>query len=100
VVDFYRLHTLENANSPSWLGLSESEDFDFSAFPNPSNGEFAIHVANALDISEIVIFDMLGQEVFRSPFTEHVSLDLQAGSYLMNLMQDSEIVGRKKIVVE
>jgi hypothetical protein len=100
VVDFYRLHTIENANSPSWLGLSESEYVDLSVFPNPSNGEFTIDVANAQDISELVIFNMLGQEVFRSPFTSTINLNVESGTYVLSLVRDGEIIGRKKIIVE
>lgn len=100
VVDYFRLHTLENANSPSWLGIIEQDERAFSIFPNPLQGMFHIDISNSQDISEVVILDVLGKEVFRHPFTEEIHLDVQSGTYVITLMNASEIVGRKKIVIE
>lgn len=102
VCDRWDLHVLKINTTPSWLSLVENEEHQsFSVFPNPSNGTFNVDVENAQDISQIVVFDLLGKEVYRSAFKSELTLDLVPGEYVVTFVNTKDaVIGREKVVIQ
>lgn len=75
----------------------------FSLFPNPSNGVFTILSSDEIDIEDVSIFDVAGNE---TPFQytvqdTEIAIDLGAvykGLYFVSIMQASEHVVKKLVV--
>lgn len=101
VCDRWDLHVLKINTTPSWLSLVENEEHQsFSVFPNPSKGTFNVDLENAQDISQIVVFDLLGNEVYRSAFKSQLTLDLSSGEYVVTLLDTmNAVIGREKVVI-
>lgn len=84
-----------------------TSDFGIAIYPNPSNGNFTISSAKALDAkSEITVYDMRGRVLHQSntadagPLNEIISLqNAQAGVYLVSI-SGANFKEVKRIVVE
>lgn len=74
------------------LSINQENIFDFSLTPNPASNIFTVESA-AISINSIEIFNILGQQVFNSSFTEtnSKSIDitsLENGMYLVKINND------------
>jgi hypothetical protein len=87
---------------------SESE-LSLIAYPNPSNGQFTVKIENALGGKyELAITDMQGkaievQSLDLETGTTVVKLNpvgLQPGVYLLQFMQDGNMLQQQKLVIE
>lgn len=82
------------------LSVSETSNVNFRIFPNPANNQLTVHSKNT-PITQIEIFNVLGQAVLSLEFTASISkqLDissLNAGMYLMRINNTTT----KRLVVE
>lgn len=95
-----------NITSPTGIGTPEG-DFNWSIFPNPSDGEFIVSFMNESNSeAEISISDMVGRKVYMESLADggqeinHLvnSGNLTSGVYLITLQTTGQI-STKKIVI-
>ncbi len=95
---------------PVWLsycnttGMSkpyEENNYEVNTFPNPSNGEFTVHCSKfPVKNAEIKIYDLLGKEVFSTPFTNtemRINPPLQSGIYFLQIRNGNYNLTKKLI---
>lgn len=101
--------TLEICTLGSTLSVVDfdTNDFAFSVYPNPNNGEFNVSFNNPIsDTIKISVFDIRGRHIFEnsynasSDFNQAVNLHtIQSGMYLVTV-SDGANKATKKIVIE
>ncbi|MFZ4797636.1 MAG: T9SS-dependent M36 family metallopeptidase [Bacteroidia bacterium] len=75
-------------------------------FPNPSNGIVEIENVSSLKIDKIIVFDLMGKELFTKHFSKpeiKTKLDLssfQNGMYLINIILENNQKFTQKIIKE
>lgn len=97
-----------DADPPSTAVLDPKVDASFTIYPNPGNRVLYIDLAEirgSTGIDRIEISDMLGRRMIShriSTEEQLISLEhrLQAGIYIVSLVQDGDVVGVRKYVVE
>ncbi|MBT6438501.1 MAG: T9SS type A sorting domain-containing protein, partial [Flavobacteriales bacterium] len=81
---------IEN-NEPSGITQDDLKKMNFIVYPNPSNGEFAVHGTRNLLNETIYIYDNAGKLLFTqqlNSLTQMVSLtDFPSGIYLIKINQ-------------
>ncbi|KMQ66969.1 von Willebrand factor A [Chryseobacterium angstadtii] len=95
--------------SKSTLGLSEvkAEERRFSIYPNPTDGEFYIHGKKdfAKDI-QVELYDASGKKIpgkFEIRDSETIKVDIKnfpAGTYLLNVKENKNLIISQKIIRE
>jgi PKD repeat protein len=81
---------------PTSIKRINTETFDFKLFPNPNNGEFELALGNIENCSEILIYNLIGQEVYRSSenltnanLNKKINLsELSNGTYFIRVNSD------------
>jgi hypothetical protein len=82
-----------------------SEKKVFTVYPTISNGEFTLQAKNDLGKATYRIFDMAGRQVYASTinFTEsskqEVSVNLTAGTYIINLIDQNNRKSSSKLII-
>lgn len=105
----YSAHGLSAVKSVTLqaLGISESKDFTFEVYPNPSQGIFNLHISKTLENPQIRITDLRGSVIqIIQPNSmqtgEPFAIDLTVapkGVYLLKVA-DHEFWSFKKLVVQ
>ena len=78
----------------------------FIVYPTISNGNFTIHAKNILGKTKMNIFDITGKKVFQSSLDfnsnekQDVSVNLNAGMYIVNLIDENNQKSSNKIIIE
>jgi hypothetical protein len=81
----------------SALGTNEYKGFyNFSVYPNPSNG--IINIESDEDIDEVVIHSLQGRVILKSKVSKIDISDLSNGIYLMQIKTIDGKLGTKKII--
>lgn len=86
-------------------GINElSNLISIYVFPNPSNGNFQLTIANAqFTKGELEIYNVIGEKVFQSEIFEsksEINLNLPAGLYFYKIKNTAEIIGTGKIIIQ
>ncbi len=93
-----------NRNEPLYsLGIEEQEaDQHFSIFPNPAQKQFNIkHGFELTEKAEIEMYDVSGKLVRQLPFQTTVNIEsLESGIYIVALRNNTQLMGRQKLIVE
>ena len=77
----------------------------FTVYPTISNGDFTLQAKNELGKATYRIFDMAGRQVYASTvnFTEsskqEVSVNLRAGTYIINLVDQNNRKSASKLII-
>jgi hypothetical protein len=77
----------------------------FTVYPTISNGEFTLQAKSDLGKATYRIFDMAGRQVYASTinFTEsskqEVSVNLTAGTYIINLIDQNNRKSSSKLII-
>jgi hypothetical protein len=83
------------------VGISKN---DFVLFPNPANDELNIAVKSSHEKISVKVFNILGEEVLSSAFTNQINIDISsftAGIYLVKLCNEkNEFVYAEKIIIQ
>lgn len=82
-----------------WLLEEEAKNpFEVSIFPNPNNGNFQIITNGEGQVKEVVIYNIIGEQVYYKKFNElNLSVDLthlDKGLYMIQIINNDE---REKI---
>ncbi|GAB5417603.1 MAG: hypothetical protein Crog4KO_25880 [Crocinitomicaceae bacterium] len=93
------LHILEVGNVPGWLNTNAPKQIGFEVFPNPSNGSFSISIDPSLKVETIEILDYSGRVIKSLNFEESINVDLDQGSYLIQLKNGDTILASEKHVI-
>lgn len=81
------------------LGIYENTTNLFSLYPNPTNG--LLNINSTLTISEISVYNNLGQLLFASEKTNHVDISaLSEGIYFVKIKDENGQSETKKIIKE
>jgi hypothetical protein len=83
----------------------EKDDFSFSVYPNPSNGEMNIQAitshSNEGKIT-LTVFDMFGKKVLENIYFDHsiqLSTQLSSGLYILQLIDKKGLIFLKRISI-
>lgn len=89
-----------NACSSSSVGIVEPKMSVLSIYPNPSSGHVTFTNEKAV-IKEIKIFDLSGRIVleYQDVFSNKVDLDMNQGSYFVEIKDEYDVEYQKKLVV-
>jgi hypothetical protein len=68
-------------------------------YPNPSAGIFKITLSDKLNVNRIVIRSITGEMVFEGAFTDEFQVDLNAGMYFVELLEDETLLGNQRLVI-
>ena len=75
-VQFDPEYDLISKNNTVILGADDPNlDVSFIVYPNPAQTEFFIQKSNALSISNIQIFDVLGRMIKETPYQANVNIE-------------------------
>ncbi|MFK8058461.1 MAG: T9SS type A sorting domain-containing protein [Polaribacter sp.] len=78
----------------------------FTIYPTISNGNFTIQATNELGNTKMNIFDIAGRQVyqtkvdFKSNTKQSISTNLNAGVYIVNLVDENNKKSSQKIIIE
>jgi photosystem II stability/assembly factor-like uncharacterized protein len=118
VVFRFRLVTDQLANSYGWAiksinaGATASVDEVlkrnkvFTIYPTISNGNFTLFAENTLGLTRINIFDINGKQVYESNLDfntndkQEVSVNLNTGIYMVNLIDENNKKSSSKIIIK
>lgn len=69
--------------------ISEADQFSFSVFPNPSNGQFEIEWKD-IEMNKIEIIDLHGNVLYRDPIekqkrSKRMDIEVPTGLYMINI---------------
>jgi|GEM_PF-1088501 len=77
------------------VGVEENEIGQVNVYPNPSNGTFTVEITDVKEFAQFVVMDVAGREVYSQTvlgsgtLREVLNLDVNAGSYLLQINSDS-----------
>lgn len=81
------------------LGISENETSNYQIYPNPTNG--ILYIESKQPISQIAVFNLLGQSIERYQNTNQIDLSkTEAGVYLLKIEDANGNSKTHKIVKE
>ena len=97
--------------NPIWLkfdgtvGVAQAREIkQFSIYPNPSNGKFNLVFASGAKQSQIEIYNVLGECIYKSLILNPQSLiDISAqpsGMYFYQIKNEQQLIGTGKIVIQ
>lgn len=69
-------------------------------YPNPSNGVFTIELPQGTRATEIRILSISGEIIDRKSFTEEQQLNLDAGMYLIEFLDNDVLIGYQRLLIE
>lgn len=78
----------------------------FSVFPTVSNGNFKIFAKTSLGKSKMAIFNLTGQQVYNKELDfsrndkHEISVNLNAGIYIVNIIDENNKKSSNKIIIE
>ena len=78
----------------------------FTVYPTVSKGDFTVFAKNTLGKSKMSIFNINGKEVYKSDLNfntnekQQVSVHLNAGVYIVNLIDENNRKSSNKIIIE
>ncbi|NNF01637.1 MAG: T9SS type A sorting domain-containing protein, partial [Bacteroidia bacterium] len=89
-------------------GIGDKPTLGVHVFPNPNNGKFQLDLTNMLEEqAEIVIYDVVGKEVFRSRVSPNSadmstsSIELnEAGTYLIKVVSENGTTISERVIVQ
>ncbi|QNM85375.1 T9SS type A sorting domain-containing protein [Polaribacter pectinis] len=79
---------------------------DFTIYPTVSNGNFTLQAKNTLGKTKLNIFDINGKQVynqnvdFSSKTKQEISVSLNSGIYIVNVIDENNKKSSSKIVIE
>jgi len=89
-------------NCTSGIDNYSNIDAQITVYPNPSNGNFSVSVAN-FDNTSIEIYNSLGEKIYTKALTtntENISIDkFNAGVYFIHIKQNGVYTYKNNIVV-
>jgi hypothetical protein len=92
-VSLYRIKMIDKDNSFSFSNVQlvkgTGSTSDFTVFPNPSNGNAKITIADLNESKKVMVFDYLGRVVRQTSFANGNSVDitnLQKGGYIIKVI--------------
>lgn len=81
---------------------AESQEFNFTIYPNPSDGQISISLDNPSENISLHLFDINGREIFSldklPDATAALPITLPSGIYQVQLISPSGIASRKLVV--
>ncbi|QTE24351.1 T9SS type A sorting domain-containing protein [Polaribacter cellanae] len=78
----------------------------FTIYPTISNGNFTLFAKNSLGKSKVRVFDISGKQVYKTnlDFTsqekQEISVNLNAGIYIVNVVDENNKKSSNKIIIE
>lgn len=73
----------------------------FYLYPNPTASQFSIQFAESIDVTQVKVFSIIGQQVLSIKYSgQPIDISrLPSGSYIVQLQNSSRIIGTQKLVV-
>ncbi|UKN02340.1 T9SS type A sorting domain-containing protein [Paracrocinitomix mangrovi] len=85
-------------------GLSEEYEHNFKMYPNPTNGVFTIDLGSISKKFDVVIYNALGEVVYKESFNnvDKSVIDLSAylGLFVVELIDESGTINRNRIIIK
>lgn len=69
-------------------------------YPNPTSGSFVLELPDETMITQIRIRTISGKLVYQEPYTKEISADFESGMYIIELMQNSSILGFHRLMID
>ena len=81
--------------------LTESNNFSWDIFPNPSNGHFEININREMSNSLIEIYSIVGEKIFETKLIDKLAVNIKPspGTYLIRLISDN-LTEEKVLIVK
>lgn len=83
-------------------GIEEVNNSFFSIFPNPSTGKFNLNITQPEQFNEIMIYNQMGEEIYRSYIDKGISnpmeINLESGLYIVEL-KSANLVSRQMLLI-
>lgn len=99
----YQLLIRTNLDISNYSGINEiSNNYNLAVYPNPASDILNVNIEGISDISKIIVYDMLGQEVY-SNFTEFNKIntsEFNSGLYTISVFTKSNIYQSKFSVLK
>ncbi|WP_204346801.1 T9SS type A sorting domain-containing protein [Psychroserpens algicola] len=106
--NYYKIYAVDKAFnysgeivvSDATLGLAETDITDFRMYPNPAK-EYVIIEANTLEITSIVMYDVLGKKVLSQDKLTNNRIDvsdLNNGMYFLKIQSNGNSITKKLII--
>lgn len=95
-----QFHVLKINNWPQWLNLDETNRISFNVYPNPATKNLTISLSNNIVVDQYKIVDLTGKTIVEKPFQSEINIDLQSGTYFIQIIESNVVVGIQKFIVE
>lgn len=69
-------------------------------YPNPSSGSFTIDLPEQIDVTQVRIRSISGKLVYEGAFHKEMSVDCAPGIYMVELIQNTSILGYHRLLIE
>ncbi len=100
-LDYYKKGDLTWGN-PYNIGLEEIAEETISLYPNPTKGEFTVHLDDEYENIDINIYNSLGQKVQTMQLENQQIIDLRlegsAGYYMVEIILNNQYIVNKRII--
>ena len=85
------------------ISLKTSIHKNITCFPNPFNDKIIITLSSDIDISEIIVYNSIGQEIVNKPKLEGNQLIINLtqepnGLYYLIIKDNNKIIQTKKLI--
>jgi len=94
-----------NAATASVQDVIDNKEL-FTVYPTVSNGNFTIYAGDSFAKTKVKIYDVSGREAFNSTIDfssqkeKQMSISLNAGMYILNLIDENGVRTSKKIIIQ
>lgn len=98
-----KVRSHSNSNNNRQSGIKQvGKNNQVSVYPNPSNGNFSVSVAN-FENTSVEVYNSLGEKIYTKPLnanTENITIEkFDAGVYFIYIKQNGAIVYRNNMVL-
>lgn len=69
-------------------------------FPNPSNGSFTVQLPDGIQATRVKIRSISGEIIEQMDFSEKMNLNLAAGIYLIEFLEDDRTIGYRRFSIQ
>ncbi len=68
-------------------------------YPNPTSGSFNLRLPDGIIATDFYVHSISGEVVYHGVYAEEISVNLESGIYLIQLVNDTTILGYHRILI-
>ena len=99
VLENFRDFVFSQSSETLVAGTEEqAQILDWTVYPNPTSGKVNLNLDSSIEFDEIIVTNTVGQKVFSTNSANEALVLDEAGVYFIQLMNEGNILGTKRII--